>query len=97
MGDNENWVGRTVEITCMLLKANGRWRVLSLPAGDTVFMGRVGQGGKLLACTRENKLTLHALSFRHMLTTGTAKWVESPVEEAGVGQSEKPMLTATGG
>lgn len=97
MGDNENWVGRTVEIACMLLRANGRWRVLSLPAGDTVFMGRVSQGGKLLACTRENKLTLPALSFQHMLSTGTAKWVESPVEDAANNQSENPMLTATGG
>jgi len=37
-------------------------------------MGRVGQDGKLLACTASNKLTLPALSFAGMLQRGTAVW-----------------------
>lgn len=70
----ESWVGRVVEISCQLLKANGTWKVLSLPAGDSVFLGRVGQDGKLLSCTLSNKLTLPAPSFAGMLSRGTAKW-----------------------
>ncbi len=72
--DTGTWIGRVVEISCQLLKANGTWKVLSLPAGDAVFMGRVGQDGKLLACTASNKLTLPALSFAGMLQRGTAVW-----------------------